>query len=51
MASPAKMRQPPRPADSTVAEPESFYGLRPFPSRGVVVTNEMIDQLRDKLGS
>lgn len=38
------------PADSTVAEPESFYGLRPFPSRGVVVTNEMINQLKDELG-
>jgi hypothetical protein len=28
-------------------EPEAFYGLRPLPSRGVVVTNELINQLRD----
>lgn len=31
-------------------EPEAFYGFRPFPSRGGVVTNEQIDKLRDAEG-
>lgn len=29
-------------------EPEEFFGFRPLPSRGVVVTNELIDQLREE---
>ena len=29
-------------------EPESFYGFEPLPSRGVVVTNELIDRLREE---
>ena len=29
-------------------EPESFYGFRPVPSRGGIVTNELIDRLRDE---
>ena len=29
-----------------VAEPRAHYGLRPFPRRGGVVTNELIDKLR-----
>ena len=28
-------------------EPEALYGLRPFPSRGGIVTNEIIDKLRE----
>lgn len=28
------------------AEPRAHYGLRPFPRRGGVVTNELIDKLR-----
>ncbi|CAG0931908.1 MAG: Antitoxin VapB39 [Rhodocyclaceae bacterium] len=31
-------------------EPEAFYGFRPFPSRGTVVSNEQIDRLRDTEG-
>jgi hypothetical protein len=31
----------------SVKNPKAVYGLRPFPSRGGVVTNEMIDKLRD----
>lgn len=31
-----------------VREPPAVYGLRPLPRRGVVVTNEMIDRLRDE---
>lgn len=27
---------------------ESFYGFEPFPPRGPMVTNELIDQLRDE---
>ena len=30
-----------------VAEPRAHYGLRPFPRRGGVVTNELIDRLRE----
>ncbi len=26
------------------------YGIRPLPSRGVVVTNEMVNEIRDELG-
>ncbi len=26
---------------------EPFYGFEPFPARGPIVTNELIDQLRD----
>jgi hypothetical protein len=29
------------------AEPKSHYGIRPFPSRGNVITNELIDKLRE----
>ena len=29
------------------AEPATVYGFRPFGSRGTLVTNELIDQLRD----
>ena len=39
-----------RPAQtsSEVAEPESFYGFEPFPRRGAVVSNDLIDSLRDE---
>lgn len=30
------------------AEPPAFYGFRPFPKRGGVVTNELIGRLRDE---
>jgi hypothetical protein len=30
------------------AEPEAFYGFRPFASRGNVVTNEDIDRIREE---
>jgi hypothetical protein len=29
------------------AEPRSHYGIRPFPKRGGVVTNELINRLRE----
>lgn len=31
-----------------VGESEAFYGFRPFPSRGGVVTDDAIEQLRDQ---
>jgi len=37
---------PPEPA--TVREPKAAYGLRPFARRGGIVTNELIDQLREE---
>jgi hypothetical protein len=33
-----------------VREPESFYGFQPLPSRGRVVTNELINRIRDEEG-
>ena len=32
------------------AEPETEFGFRPFPRRGGVVTNELIDRLREETG-
>jgi hypothetical protein len=29
---------------------ESFYGFRPFPRRGGVVTNELVNRIRDEEG-
>jgi hypothetical protein len=34
----------------SVREPEAFYGFRPFPSRGALVTNAQIDRLREAEG-
>jgi hypothetical protein len=31
----------------TVRQPKALYGFRPFPKRGGVVTNELIDKLRE----
>ena len=35
------------PVASTAREPKAVYGLRPFPRRGGIVTNELIDKLRE----
>lgn len=35
------------PTASVAGEPDAGYGFRPFPQRGTVVTNEIIDRLRD----
>jgi hypothetical protein len=35
------------PQAPTVREPKAVYGFRPFPKRGGIVTNEMIDTLRE----
>ena len=39
------LTQPARTVAAT--EPAAVYGFRPFGSRGTIVTNEMIDQLRE----
>ena len=31
----------------TAREPEAVYGFRPFPKRGGIVTNELIDKLAE----
>jgi Arc/MetJ family transcription regulator len=36
----------PRPATST-RKPRAVYGFRPFPPRGGIVTNQLIDSLRE----
>jgi hypothetical protein len=36
-----------QPMSTTAAEPTMVYGFRPFGSRGAIVTNAMIDQLRE----
>ena len=35
------------PAPPRTGEPRAHYGLRPFPKRGAIVTNELIDGLRE----
>jgi len=34
-------------AVSTAREPDAVYGFRPFAKRGGIVTNEIIDKLRE----
>lgn len=36
------------PPSTLARESKSLYGFRPFPRRGGVVTNELIDKLRDE---
>jgi hypothetical protein len=36
-------------AESAAEEPEEFFGFRPLPSRGVVVTNELINRLQEEV--
>lgn len=37
-------------ASSLPEGPEEFFGFRPLPSRGVVVSSELIEQLREEEG-
>ena len=39
-----------RAIDGIGTEPEPEFGFRPFPKRGGVVTNELIDRLRAETG-
>jgi hypothetical protein len=38
------------PASSSARNPASFFGFRPFSSRGTTVSDETIDRLRDEAG-
>jgi hypothetical protein len=44
--------QPPSPKHGghRASERLAAYGIRPLPARGVLVTNELIDRLRDEEG-
>ena len=35
------------PAGTEAKEPSAFYGFRPFPRRGGVVSNELVNKLRE----
>jgi uncharacterized membrane protein len=35
------------PAAAAAKEPKAFYGFRPFSQRGGIVTNDLIDRLRE----
>jgi hypothetical protein len=35
------------PSAPKAAEPRAHFGLRPFPRRGAVVTNDAVDRLRE----
>ena len=35
---------------SGVREPRAFYGFKPLPAEGVVVTDELINRLREESG-
>ncbi|HTR58111.1 MAG TPA: antitoxin [Casimicrobiaceae bacterium] len=35
-------------ASLTAREPKASYGFRPFPKRGGIVTNDLIDTLREE---
>ena len=37
-------------AKGQVPEPNAEFGFRPFPKRGGIVTNELIDRLREESG-
>lgn len=36
--------------ESQIKEKPGVYGFEPFPSRGGIVTNQLIDDLKDDLG-
>lgn len=44
------LTQPMQHAHYQVEQPKAFYGIRPLPSRGVVVTNALINRIRDEEG-
>jgi hypothetical protein len=35
------------PESGLVRQPKALYGFRPFPKRGGIVTNDLIDKLRE----
>jgi hypothetical protein len=42
----AALTAPPR-STAKAREPQSHHGIRPFPKRGSLVTNEQVDKLRE----
>jgi hypothetical protein len=44
------LTQTPASPDNRVGEPTAVYGFRPFPPRGGVVGNDLVDRLRDDEG-
>ena len=42
------LTQSPAPAGQVAREPKAVHGFRPFASRGAVVTNALIEKLRDE---
>lgn len=42
--------QPPKPGAPKVSQRLARYGIHPLPPRGGIVTNELIDRLRDEEG-
>lgn len=38
-----------RPSEDSVREPETVCGFRPLPAHGKLITNDVIDRLRDEL--
>lgn len=40
----------PPPGRHPVSDPLAAYGIEPLPARGTLVTNELIDRLRDEEG-
>ena len=49
-ALPASSACPPPPGTMGVAEPLAAYGIYPLPPRGAIISNELIDRLRDEEG-
>lgn len=39
------------PAGDAVSEPAAHYGFRPFASRGAVVSNDLVERLREEEGA
>ncbi len=44
------LTQSPQPSAKGVREPKASYGFAPLPARGVVVTDELINRLREDVG-
>ena len=44
------LTQPLQSTQYAAEAPKSFYGIRPLSSRGVIVTNELINRIRDEEG-
>jgi hypothetical protein len=44
----AALTAPPPLAANKASEPRALYGIRPFARRGNLVTNELIDKLREE---